>query len=159
MTTPDDSQLTSRRSFVVTGAAARVALRGAPYIKLRRAPYDLVIRGGTVFDGTGAAGIQSDVGIAGGKLTAVARKIADRGTEEIAARGLPYATHMRNEDDQLLEAIDEAIAVARGAGCPLEISHLKCEGQRNWNKLDAVFGRVADARKTGMDVTFDCYPY
>ena len=52
-----------------------------------------------------------------------------------------------------------AIAVARGAGCPLEISHLKCEGQRNWGKLDAVFARIADARKSGTDVTFDCYPY
>ena len=40
-------------------------------------------------------------------------------------RRLPYATHMRNEDDRLLEAVDESIAVARGAGCPFEISYLK----------------------------------
>ncbi len=77
----------------------------------------------------------------------------------LAARGLPYATHMRNEDDRVIESVEEAIAVARGAGCPLEISHLKCEGQRNWGKLDDVFARVADARKNGADVTFDCYPY
>ncbi|MDQ3697761.1 MAG: amidohydrolase family protein [Gemmatimonadota bacterium] len=43
----------------------------------------------------------------------------------LAERGLPYATHMRNEDDRLLEAVEEAIAVARGAGCALQISHLK----------------------------------
>ncbi|HXI21166.1 MAG TPA: amidohydrolase family protein, partial [Gemmatimonadales bacterium] len=54
----------------------------------------------------------------------------------LAKRRLPYATHMRNEDDRVLEAIDEAIAVARGARCPLEISHLKMQGPRNWNKLD-----------------------
>lgn len=77
----------------------------------------------------------------------------------LKARGLPYATHMRNEDDQLLEAIDEAIAVAHGAGCPLEISHLKAEGPRNWSKQDAAFARIAAGRKAGTDITFDCYPY
>jgi N-acyl-D-amino-acid deacylase len=49
--------------------------------------------------------------------------------------------------------------VARGAGCPLEISHLKTEGPRNWNKLDAAFARIAAARQNGVDVTFDRYPY
>lgn len=77
----------------------------------------------------------------------------------LKARGLPYTTHMRNEDDQLLDAIDESIAVARGAGCPLQISHLKTQGPRNWNKLDTVFARIADARKAGLDVAFDRYPY
>ena len=77
----------------------------------------------------------------------------------LAGRGLPYATHMRNEDDQLLDAIDESIAVARGAGCPLQISHLKTQGPRNWNKLDAVFRRVDVARAAGVDVAFDRYPY
>ena len=77
----------------------------------------------------------------------------------LAARGLPYATHMRNEDDRVLEAIDEAIAVARGAGCPLEISHLKTQGKRNWGKIDDAFRRIESARKSGLDVTFDRYPY
>jgi N-acyl-D-amino-acid deacylase len=77
----------------------------------------------------------------------------------LAARRLPYATHMRNEDDKLIEAIDEAIAVARGAGCPLQISHLKTQGPRNWNKLDTAFARVASARAAGCDAAFDRYPY
>lgn len=77
----------------------------------------------------------------------------------LAARGLPYATHMRNEDDRLLDSIDESIAVARGAGCPLQISHLKTQGPRNWSKLDAVFARVAAAARDGLDVMFDRYPY
>ena len=64
----------------------------------------------------------------------------------LAARRLPYATHMRNEDDQLVEAVDEAIAVAAGAGCPLQISHLKTQGPRNWGKLDEVFAHIAKAR-------------
>lgn len=75
------------------------------------------------------------------------------------ARGLPYATHMRNEDDRLLDAIDESIAVARGAGCALQISHLKTQGPRNWGKLDAAFERIAAARASGVDVAFDRYPY
>ncbi|MBX6333597.1 MAG: amidohydrolase family protein, partial [Gemmatimonadaceae bacterium] len=66
---------------------------------------------------------------------------------------------MRNEDDRLLEAIDEAIAVARGAGCPLQISHLKTEGERNWGKLDDAFARIEGAKRGGLDVTFDRYPY
>jgi N-acyl-D-amino-acid deacylase len=77
----------------------------------------------------------------------------------LAPLRLPYATHMRNEDDHVLEAIDEAIAVARGAGSPLEISHLKTQGPRNWSKLDAAFDRIAAARKAGCDATFDRYPY
>ncbi len=77
----------------------------------------------------------------------------------LAARGLAYATHMRNEDDRVLEAIDESIAIARGAGCPLHISHLKMQGPRNWPKLDQAFARIADAERGGMSVTFDRYPY
>jgi N-acyl-D-amino-acid deacylase len=77
----------------------------------------------------------------------------------LAPRRLPYATHMRNEDDRLIEAIDESIAVAKGARCPLQISHLKTQGPRNWKKLDVAFGRVAEARKAGMDAQFDRYPY
>ncbi|MBY0490716.1 MAG: D-aminoacylase [Gemmatimonadaceae bacterium] len=77
----------------------------------------------------------------------------------LSARRLSYATHMRNEDDQLLEAIDESIAVARGARCGLQVSHLKQQGTRNWTKIDACFTRLADARKAGVDAWFDVYPY
>lgn len=77
----------------------------------------------------------------------------------LAGRRLAYHTHMRNEDDRLLEAIDESIAVARGAGCGLQIAHLKTQGPRNWSKLDAVFARIAAAREAGVDAAFDRYPY
>lgn len=77
----------------------------------------------------------------------------------LQARGLPYATHMRNEDDRLLDSIDESIAVATGAGCPLQISHLKTQGPRNWGRLDDAFGRIERARRDGLDATFDRYPY
>ena len=77
----------------------------------------------------------------------------------LAARRLPYSTHMRNEDDRLLDSIDESIAVARGAGCPLQISHLKTQGPRNWTRLDDVFARIEAAVAQGVDVAFDRYPY
>lgn len=77
----------------------------------------------------------------------------------LGGRGLPYATHMRNEDDRVLDAIDESIAVARGAGCPLHISHLKMQGPRNWARLDDAFARIAAANAEGVSTTFDRYPY
>ncbi len=77
----------------------------------------------------------------------------------LAARGLPYATHMRNEDDRVLEAVAEAVAVAEEARCALHLSHLKTQGPRNWGKLDAVLGLVDAAAARGLDVTFDRYPY
>ena len=291
----------TRRRFVGSASTAVLGLAGAPGLLLGQGgPYDIVIRGGTVFDGTGAAGIEADVAIVAGRIAAVGRRLAQAGTEEIDARGLavapgfldihshgdgsmwddprveslirqgittivvgqdgssrapgaevqtfdtwfasidrlrpsvnvtsmvgagtirglavgnmdraatddelrrmvamvdtalaqgacgvssgleytpgafataaeliaicrplaarrlPYATHMRNEDDRLLDSIDESIAVARGAGCRLQISHLKTQGPRNWSKLDAVFARVAAAGREGVDVAFDRYPY
>lgn len=295
-----------RREFIVSGTGALAAVAGAPVRLWQGTPPDLIIRGGTVFDGSGKAGIQLDVAIAGDRITAIAPRIAASGRDEIDARGLavapgfidihshadgslssdprmesvvrqgvttivvgqdgssrgvvhpesdaadpptltrffesvailgsavnvasmvglgsvrstvvgaddrpatpvelaqmtmiveralgmgacgassgleytpgafasreelitlckplaarrlPYATHMRNEDDRLLDSIDESIAVARGAGCPLQISHLKTQGPRNWAKLDQVFARISAARGAGLDVAFDRYPY
>ena len=290
----------TRRSFVTASGNALLAAACAPAVLARRSDYDLVIRGGTLFDGTGSAGRELDLALTNGRIAAIAPRITERGREEIDARGLavapgfvdihshgdgtlaedpraesvirqgittivvgvdggsratgtpeksfaalfdsidalrpspnvasmvglgtirgavigdinrpatpdeltrmtamveraladgacgtssgleytpgafasgeelialcrplasrrlPYATHMRNEDDRLLDAIDESIAVARGAGCPLQISHLKTQGPRNWPKLDEVFRRVEDARHADVDVAFDRYPY
>ena len=255
----------SRREFLASTGSAAVALAGFPAIHARRSTFDIIIRGGLVFDGSGRPGSVRDVAIAGSKVTRIASRIAERGTEEISAhdlavapgfidihshgdgtleqdpraeslirqgvttivvgqdgdsrsvgiddrsftsmaaaldrirpsvnvasmiglgsvrgkvigandrpatagelatmvamveqalqegacgassgleytpgafasreelialcrplakRGMPYATHMRNEDDRLLETIDESVAVAVGAGCPLQISLL-----------------------------------
>lgn len=282
---------TSRRRFLEATGSSFIALSLGPAFIRRRSTYDLVIRGGTLFDGTGAPGTEMDLAINGGRIAAIAQRIAERGTEEISAGGLavapgfvdihshgdsnldedsraeslirqgvttiiagqdgdwnpnllqwvaqarpavnvasmiglgsvreaivgetdrpatthelrrmtamvedglkngacgassgleytpgafaprdelialcrplagrrlPYATHMRNEDDRVLEAIDEAIAVAQGAGCPLQISHLKTQGPRNWYKLDQAFARIEAARAGGLDIAFDRYPY
>lgn len=73
-------------------------------------------------------------------------------------RGL-YATHMRNEDDRVLEAVEEAIAIAERGGVGLHISHLKCQGRRNWDKVDDIFAMIERAESRGVAVTFDRYPY
>ncbi|HET7602628.1 MAG TPA: D-aminoacylase [Gemmatimonadales bacterium] len=289
-----------RRSFVATTGTVAAALATPALLRTRWLDHDLIIRGGTVFDGLGGAGIERDVAISGGRIVAIGKALSGRAAHEIDARGLavapgfidmhshvdgslradwraesairqgittviagqdgssratgaaddsfrdmfaalealhpavnvasmvglgsirgkvigdddrpatpaeiatmtamveaaltdgacgassgleytpggfasreelialcrplasrklPYATHMRNEDDHVLEAIDEAIAVAEGARCPLEISHLKTQGQANWHKLDDAFARIAAANKRGMDVAFDRYPY
>ncbi|MDY7105194.1 MAG: D-aminoacylase [Actinomycetota bacterium] len=79
-------------------------------------------------------------------------------TESAAAGGL-YATHMRNEGDRLLEAVDEAIHIGRTAGLPVQISHHKAAGRRNWGKVAESLARVDEAVADGMDVTLDVYPY
>ena len=79
---------------------------------------------------------------------------------KVAARfDRPYVTHIRNEDDQLLVAIDEAIAIARDSGAPLLVSHLKVGGKPNWSKLEPMLAKIAAARAEGLDVHCDAYPY
>ncbi|MDX1645693.1 MAG: D-aminoacylase [Longimicrobiales bacterium] len=73
--------------------------------------------------------------------------------------GYPYASHMRNEDDRLLGAVEEALHVGRLAGVPVQISHLKAQGQRNYWKAEAVLDLIEAARVDGVDVHFDRYPY
>ncbi|MDQ2669171.1 MAG: D-aminoacylase [Gemmatimonadota bacterium] len=291
--------MTTRRSFIAAGGAAMLGLAGAPAVLARRAAFDLVLRGGTIFDGTGSGEMAADVGITGGRIVEIGPTLG-RGSEEIdvrglavapgfvdihshadgtldedpraesairqgittiiagqdggsratgaeddgfadyfarldalrpgvnvasmvglgsvrgavvgdddrpatpaelarmtalveraledgacgassgleytpgafasreelmalcrplAARGLVYSTHMRNEDDRLLDSIEESIAVARGAGCGLQISHLKTQGPRNWGKLDDAFAQVEAAQHEGLDIAFDRYPY
>jgi N-acyl-D-amino-acid deacylase len=79
---------------------------------------------------------------------------------KVAARhGGVYFTHMRNESGQLLEAIDEAIAIGVGAGIPVHIYHLKAAGQENWPLMEPALRRIQEARDRGIDVTADVYPY
>lgn len=78
---------------------------------------------------------------------------------EAAQCGGMYISHMRSEGDRLIEAIDELIEISRASGAPAEIYHLKQAGQDNWGKLDAAIARIEDARKQGLRITADMYPY
>jgi N-acyl-D-amino-acid deacylase len=69
-----------------------------------------------------------------------------------------YTSHMRNESDKIIAAINEAIDIGRQAKMPVEISHFKV-GQPNWGLSGQMIAMVEDARKEGLDVTVDQYPY
>ena len=85
------------------------------------------------------------------ELIAVAR--------EVGKHGGIYASHMRDEGDQLIEAIEEVIEIARQAGLPCHISHLKASKRRNWGKLRVAARIIEDARRDGLTITADQYPY
>ena len=70
-----------------------------------------------------------------------------------------YITHIRSEDDQLFEAMDEALAVGRRGGVPVEIYHLKAAARRNWAKAAAMVAKIDSARRAGQDVGATMYPY
>jgi N-acyl-D-amino-acid deacylase len=70
-----------------------------------------------------------------------------------------YSTHMRNESDAVLEAIDEAVRIGREARVPVEIWHLKVAGKNNWGRMPEVVARINSARAAGADVTADTYAY
>ena len=70
-----------------------------------------------------------------------------------------YATHVRNEDERLLEALDEAVHIAKSARVGLQLSHLKVSGQHNWPKIREVFSSLRKAREDGVSVNSDRYPY
>ncbi len=70
-----------------------------------------------------------------------------------------YATHMRNENDYLLEAVDEALEIGAKAGVAVQISHHKAAGKRNWGKVEESLAKVDAAVAEGAKVTLDVYPY
>jgi len=70
-----------------------------------------------------------------------------------------YYTHVRNEGDQLLEAIDEALQIGRSANVPVHIFHLKAAGRDNWPKMEQAITKIQAAQAAGQQVTADIYPY
>lgn len=77
----------------------------------------------------------------------------------VSSHGGIYASHMRSEGDNLLESIGEAMRIGKEAGIPVQISHLKTSGEKNWWKIDSVFELIEDEKNSGLDITCDRYPY
>ena len=77
----------------------------------------------------------------------------------MAPYGGVYITHLRSEGNHLLEAVDEAIAIGKRGGVPVEIYHLKAAGTRNWPKMTAVIAKIDSVRRAGQDVGADQYAY
>ena len=79
--------------------------------------------------------------------------------EEAAKGGGIYISHVRNESNRVVEAIDELIAISRASHAPAEIYHLKEAGKDNWGKLDTVIQHVESAHREGLRITADMYTY
>ncbi len=70
-----------------------------------------------------------------------------------------YISHMRSEGNNIFAAVDESIRIAREAGVPVEIYHLKMAGKDNWWKLDTVMAKIDRANRSGLRITADMYNY
>lgn len=77
----------------------------------------------------------------------------------VARYGGLYASHIRNEGEQLLAAVEEAIRIGEEAGVGVEISHHKAYGRPSWGKVEASLRLIDEAGGRGLDVTVDVYPY
>ena len=76
-----------------------------------------------------------------------------------AESGGGYISHMRSEGDQFMEALDELIDIARSTGAHAEAYHLKASGRDNWSKMREAIRKIDEARKSGLSVSADMYPY
>lgn len=79
---------------------------------------------------------------------------------KVAARyGLFYSTHLRDEADGLIEAVQEALRIGEEAGIRVQLSHHKADGERSWGLVQRTLQMVEEARARGLDVMLDQYPY
>src|SRR5205823_5048399 len=79
---------------------------------------------------------------------------------KVASRyGGIYASHIRNEGDHEMEALEEAFRIGREANIPVEIWHLKVSGRQNWGRMSNVIAAIETARASGLDITANQYPY
>jgi N-acyl-D-amino-acid deacylase len=79
--------------------------------------------------------------------------------EVVRASGGLYASHIRNEGEKLLDAVDENLEIARRSKVRVQLSHHKASGQKNWGKVKESVTKIEDARRSGLDVQADQYPY
>jgi N-acyl-D-amino-acid deacylase len=70
-----------------------------------------------------------------------------------------YISHMRSEGNQLFEAFDELVRIAREANIPAEVYHIKAAGQKNWPKVDELLSRIEAAQKEGLNIRANMYTY
>lgn len=78
----------------------------------------------------------------------------------VAAKyGGVYATHMRSESDGITSAIEEALMIGRDANIPVQVSHFKVGGQPKPGRSLETLAMIEKARKSGIEVTIDQYPY
>ncbi len=70
-----------------------------------------------------------------------------------------YATHLKNERENFLEALEETLALAEEIKASVHISHLKVMEEKNWSLLDDALALIDESLGRGTRITFDVYPY
>ena len=105
----------------------------------------------------GAVGVSTSLEYAPAPYAKTEELIALAG--EASKCGGIYATHMRDESNSVLRAIDEALRIGREAHIPVEIWHLKVAGKANWGRMPEVVAKISAARAQGMDISADTYAY
>ncbi len=86
------------------------------------------------------------------------RELATLARTAVSLGGV-YATYVRDEGEDLVKSVEEAILVARDADIPLHVSHLKAVGKNNWHLMDEAFNLIETAALDEINITFDVYPY
>ncbi|MTI65630.1 MAG: D-aminoacylase [Firmicutes bacterium] len=70
-----------------------------------------------------------------------------------------YATHLRDQGDNLLKSVNEAIKIGKKSKASIDISHLKASGKNNWGKVKNAIKLIEEAREEGLNIICDFYPY
>ena len=105
----------------------------------------------------GAVGLSTGLIYLPGVYSSTAEVVALAKTA--AAHHGVYASHIRNEGSKVVEAINEALDIGRAANMPVQISHFKVSAPANWGRANETLAMIQQARRDGLDVTIDQYPY
>jgi N-acyl-D-aspartate/D-glutamate deacylase len=105
----------------------------------------------------GAMGLSSMLAMPPGSLATLDDLVAL--CEIVRTHGGIYSTHNRNEGTGVFDAVREAIAVGERAGVPVDIIHLKIADQQFWGRMHEVVALIEDARRRGVDIQANVYPY
>lgn len=105
----------------------------------------------------GAFGVSTGLEYTPGRYTPTDEIVAM--ARVVARYGALYTSHIRNEETTVLEAVDEALNIGRRSGARVQVSHLKAAGQPNWGKQQGALDLIASARRDGVMVLADAYPY
>jgi N-acyl-D-amino-acid deacylase len=146
-------------AFLVGHGTVRAAVMGAEARSVSPGDLAAMVREVETALDAGAIGLSSGLIYAPGMHAAAAE--VEALVAATARRGGLYATHMRNEADGLFDALDESIAAIRaaGSGARLQVSHLKCGSKTVWGRAGDAVGLLEAARRGGLDVAADQYPY
>lgn len=105
----------------------------------------------------GAFGLSTGLQYETGNFSSTAEIVA---LAKVSARlGGRYISHMRNEESELMAALQEVIDIGRESGAPVQVSHLKIGAGKLWGTADKVLKLMNDARASGVEITADIYPY